>query len=61
MNILTATVGSYPRPGLFRVYLKKLEGRQKDVNARIEPGNYKKEENLRLIRECDIDKINKAL
>ena len=42
MKVLTATVGSYPRPEWFRIYLKKLEGKQKDLSARVDPEVYRK-------------------
>ena len=63
MEVLTTSASSYPRPEWFRKYLKKVEGLQKDLDARVDPFILKKAqlEVLESQEKCGIDVLTEGM
>ncbi len=63
MDIVVASASSYPRPEWFRKYLKRVEGLQKDLDARIDPFTLKKAqlEVLENQEKCGVDVLTEGM
>jgi len=63
VEVLVTSASSYPRPEWFRKYLKKVEGLQKDLDARIDPFILKKAqlEVLEKQEKCGIDVLTEGM